>query len=1165
MKNFFISLIVCFGLVQIQAQNNATAQVTVETANWPATLANLNTAQITSGVLIDKVSDFSNLMNFNVGTTNLSDATHFKQALSELYRASDNSRFISTEELQNRSAAATPNTIDVGIINTTLQKLHFNPDNPSSGGLLVQSGVFVPIANRPAFVTKKLVMASPLTTMATGNSITFNFRDELIFNNATTGIKNLTVDFDQSGSNIPIISNGVFVLSTKKVNYTATEYKVLKFVFTFTDNSTTTTFAKLFINYVDPSVTRSFAASPCDEPLREQSVFTSLLPYQGYNENYPVFGKIETTVFYHTNGGNTLKKMLKPIIVVDGFDPKDTRKAQDCDCERDQNPNPKENCRLRNTVTTVTWNSIFPTITTVFNPEKHESLEDLMGYSVSPIQKSNLITELRSKGYDVILVNNPTYSIVNPLQPTIQVFIPPTIFPITPPRWETRENRRTIDGGADYIERNAMTLVSYMQSLKNTVLQNGSSEKLVLIGPSMGGQITRYALAYMEKKFAETSLPIWKHDARLWVSVDSPHLGANIPMGAQASIWFLGKKLYNDDAKAIFDEKLNSVAGKQQILYQFQNSLDTGSSDGQGNGGHPDYAPFFTTYYNNLNSNGVAGSNGYPVTTATFRKIALVNGSLSGRKDGAEGQEFYHETGYLRTNWAGFLASTFAGGAIVGGLFALLGNDTKITGLNLNLKFCSGYGQNVNVFRGDGIFQKIGLQNFYIQHPSYSLYIPNNDMRGSFDVAPGGYLKTAKLIKDDVEKGLSDAGLKYDLISYIENHSFIPTFSALGHLQPNQNWANPLNYNLKCATSNLTPFDSYFGNENNTEHVSFTKEAANWLYEELAGNPQAPYFPIQANVLTGDNIICENQQKTYTIAEICKVPSPVKYNDQNGNPVNGWSVTGNLQIVSSTPYTVTVMGTSNSPSEGKIIATFQNRQKIEKPVHIGAPSVSTIKIGDTYDWVSTYSGSIGIGVAPDSTVTSYIWSVAYDPLDFPVTCPAVNPRKAKFLGGTTVGYVNSLATTSPNASIDYGNCVGTYIVTCTAINACGSTAYIPKETTVGPPSSNPCVYPKTGFKLSIAPNPVKDGQINVVLSKTIDMVPCNYLNNGNKKALKLNPIEEVIENKALIYDLFGNLVYTKTFNKDEFTLTDINLKCGHYILNVFTSKGESSKQVIIVE
>jgi Putative serine esterase (DUF676) len=1163
MKNFFISLIVCFALSQMQAQNNATAQVIVETANWPATLANLNTTQITSGVLIDKVSDFSNLMNFNVGNTNLSDDTHFKQALSELYRASDNSRFITTEELKNRSAAATPNTIDVAIINTSLQKLHFNPDNPSSGGLLVQNGVFVPIANRPAFVTKKLVMASPLTTMATGSSITFNFRDELIFNNATTGIKNLTVDFDQSGSNIPIISNGVFVLSTKTVNYSATEYKVLKFVFTFTDNSTTTTFAKLFINYVDPSVTRSFASSPCDELLREQSIFTSQLPYQGYTESYPVFGKIETTVFYHTNGGNTLKKMLKPIIVVDGFDPKDSRKAQDCDCERDQNPNPKENCRIKNSDTTTTWNSIFfPTVSTVFNPVKHESLEDLMGYDVflpnGDKTNLNLITELRSKGYDVILVNNPTYSIVNPLQPTIQVFIPPTFFPYTPGRWETRPNIRTIDGGADYIERNAMTLVSYMQSLKNTVLQNGSSEKLVLIGPSMGGQITRYALAYMEKKFAETSLPIWKHDARLWVSVDSPHLGANIPVGAQASIWFLGDKLYNDDAKASFNEKLNSVAGKQQIISQFQNILDT-SSDGQGNGGNANNSPFFNVYYNNLNSNGVTGSNGYPVTTPTFRKIAMINGSLTGKNDSSAGQEFYHEWGYFRTNWLGFF-----GGPVVGGLFSLLGNNTTITVLNLNLKFNGSYGQNTNVFRGDGQVFDIGLSHWFIQHPSYSLMLNNYDIRGSLDVVPGGYFKTAKIIKDQVEKGLDDAGAHHDLISYVENHSFIPSFSSLGHLQPYQDWGNPLNFNLTCSSNRLTPFDSYFGNENNTEHVAFTKDAAEWLYKELAGNPQAPWFPIQTNLLTGDNVICENQPKTYTIADICKVPSPVKYNDQNGNPVNGWSVTGNLQIVSSTPYTVTVMGTSNSPSEGKIIATFQNTQKIEKSVHIGAPSVSNIRIGGTFDWVSTYSGSIGIGVVPDPTATSYIWSVAYDPIDSPVTCPAVNPRKAKFLGGTTVGYVNSLATTSPNASIDYGNCVGSYIVTCTAVNACGSTAYIQKETTVGPPSANPCIY-KTGLKLSIAPNPIKDGQINVVLSKTIDMMPCNYLNNGNKQALKINPIEEVIENKALIYDLFGNLVYSKTFNTDEFTLTDINLKRGHYILNVFTSKGESSKQIIIVE
>src|SRR5476651_70080 len=83
-----------------------------------------------------------------------------------------------------------------------------------------------------------------------------------------------------------------------------------------------------------------------------------------------------------------------------------------------------------------------------------------------------------------------------------------------------------IDGGADYIQRNAYTLVKIIQDINSKLVASGSSEKLVVVGPSMGGLISRYALTYMEQHSLD-------HNTRLWVSFDSPHLGANIPIGDQ--------------------------------------------------------------------------------------------------------------------------------------------------------------------------------------------------------------------------------------------------------------------------------------------------------------------------------------------------------------------------------------------------------------------------------------------------------------------------------------------------------------------------------------------------------------------------------------------------------------------------------------------------------
>ena len=1010
------------------------------------------------------------------------------------------------------------------------------------------NGKFVPIAGRSAFLSRKILLATPLREMATGASVTYRFSNALIYNNATTAIKSLVVYFNDT-TPISIINNGILILPTKIVNYDTSGIKTLKFVATFTDDTTITTVGYHYFAYSPISTNPSLAASsiPCTDNLKDRGIYKSTIDFQGYDENVGYYGKFDYTVFYHQKNldgtiNTTQKRIVKPIIIIDGFDPGDKRKTTDCDCEQDTS---EGGCFQKNSENGV------------FNPTSHESIEDNMQYNdvntSGDLEPKNLITKLRDEGYDVVILNIPKY--------------------YTSAMGSSIENK-LIDGGADYVERNGRALASYIKSTKLALTLNGSTEGLVIMGPSMGGLISRYALAYMEKKFVETNDVSWKHNTRLWVSFDSPHLGANIPLGAQANIWFFGEKLRNSKAEEKFNNELNSTAGKQMIIGQFQHFLNT-MNNGTGN---PNNSPFFNQFYSNLNSNGVAGSGGFPESIpGTFRKIAIVNGSLDGSKNGIESGEFLNIRGFKDpTITEGIIAGAVAGsvlpfvgtfsGAVFGGLLGA--TNANVTVLRVRDKFFPAYGQTDDIFNGDGQNFDIGWNHWNINHKWYNFKGANNDIRGSLDIVPAGTFTTAKILKEEIVSGLDKAGMSNEVRgTYIETHSFIPTFSSLGHLSPGQNWSNPLNVNLACPLNKLTPFDSYFGISSNSGHITLTKEMVTWLLKELAGNPQAPWFPIQANLLTGENVICQNQPKTYSIADICKVPSPVKYNDQNGNPVNGWSVTGNLQIVSSTPYTVTVQGTSNAASEGKIIATFHSfvgGQKIEKIVHIGAPSVSNLRIGGTFDWVSTYSGSIGVGVVPDPTATSYIWSVSYDPIDSPVTCPAINPRKAKFLGGTTVGYVNSLATTSPNVSIDYGNCVGSYMLTCTAVNACGGTAYIQKETTVGPPSANPCIY-KTGLKLSIAPNPIKDGQINVILSKTIDMMPCNYLNNGNKQIVQLSNKDEIIENKALIYDLFGNLVYSKMFNTDEFTLTDINLKRGHYILNVFTSKGESSKQVIIVE
>lgn len=614
----------------------STLQITDVPYNWTNMLANLPISQITSGVLLNKITDFANLTNFNTTEKNLSDAQHFNQALSELYKASDQIRFVSTTTLASRTAYSTnTNSVDVGVINTLFHRLNFNEDNVTLTGLTYTNNQYAVVAGKPSFVSKKILVASPLKDFVTGSSINFNFSDTFIFNNTTTLIKKLTIKFDENATNTPItiINNSAFMLSTKNIIYVTSGYKTLQFTTTFSDNTTITTYAKIYVTVTSPTTTLQSVNSTnnlCTDTLRDRGVFTATetdksTAFQGYDETYAFKGMIEYTVFYSYS--NNARQMLKPIIIVDGFDPNDKRKVQDCDCQNDPT------CYIANSVISVNF-STNPIVQVTYNPAKHVSIVDSMDYpdgTIDPVTGlpgvSNFMRDLRTLGYDVIVINQPTYQITNPVQPTMQVWVPTRLFPtFVAGHWETRPNLRKVDGGADYIERNAYTLASfiknYVKPLQNSV---GSTQQLVLIGPSMGGQITRYALAYMEKKFAQTGDINWKHNARLWVSVDSPHLGANIPVGAQANIWFMADPTKMDkwQARDSYAE-LNSVAGKQQSISNFEHARTTPARNLLN-------SPFYSNYYNNVNANGVAGSKGYPVSVpSTFRKIAMTNGSLTG-------------------------------------------------------------------------------------------------------------------------------------------------------------------------------------------------------------------------------------------------------------------------------------------------------------------------------------------------------------------------------------------------------------------------------------------------------------------------------------------------------------------------------------------------------
>jgi len=99
MKKIILFMFVVINSLQIQAQltnGNFTTEVDER-------LKNLNKAPITSNILIDRVFQVAGIPAFNQGTRiDTSSYVHFKQAWSELYRASYSKNFASISQFKQQ-------------------------------------------------------------------------------------------------------------------------------------------------------------------------------------------------------------------------------------------------------------------------------------------------------------------------------------------------------------------------------------------------------------------------------------------------------------------------------------------------------------------------------------------------------------------------------------------------------------------------------------------------------------------------------------------------------------------------------------------------------------------------------------------------------------------------------------------------------------------------------------------------------------------------------------------------------------------------------------------------------------------------------------------------------------------------------------------------------
>jgi len=222
-------------------------------------------------------------------------------------------------------------------------------------------------------------------------------------------------------------------------------------------------------------------------------------------------------------------------------------------------------------------------IVDAFDPDDSNDISDLYGFLTYNTPPQNYLDELRDTGVDIIILNFPTYV--------------------------RAADGATINGGADYLERNGLILVNLIETINASKV---GDQEMIVVGPSMGGLVSRYALTYMEQNTMD-------HKAGLWISFDSPHYGANIPISFQYAVNYVAEMSADADMIEMRDVQLNSPAAKQMLLDHYKSHLQSGSEYLQDLTKQlPIPHDFRNTFMTELNSLG------FPLET---RNIAISNGS----------------------------------------------------------------------------------------------------------------------------------------------------------------------------------------------------------------------------------------------------------------------------------------------------------------------------------------------------------------------------------------------------------------------------------------------------------------------------------------------------------------------------------------------------------
>jgi len=555
--------------------------------------------------------------------------------------------------------------------------------------------------------------------------------------------------------------------------------------------------------------------------------------------------------------------------------------------------------------------------------------------------------------------------------------------------------------GADDIVRNAAVVREVINRVNANKVLDGRfgniRQQNVVMGLSMGGLCARYALADMTKNF-----PGMPTEARLLITHDSPHRGANVPLGLQYLLRMVGgAQLFGSGILDVFPNYneaiglLNAPATQQLLTYRSltHNSFANNSFLG-------------TTYRNMITFNAGDPQPAYRfISTSLGNECArpVYNPYTQLLNIGLDGFIFYFPLVSYRLRT---IAEVYA--------LPATGSTSKIARFKLSSKF--------------KLFGFITISKDYYDNTAYA---PGSHL--AIDGVPGAVSPFASVTVPSFNFLFPIPGV-FGFLGYVSantsgtpgDFTFVSTASALD-ASPyttavfSEKYVNGVNQNFPSASQTFIAQETTSNNPSTTNnvHIRFTARNSRWLFNEMENLPNLENCSAECSnpyYIEGVNSFCNTA--TYSVPGL-----------QRGGNVN-WNVTpsGIVNIAQANNIvTLTKVNSGNITLSATITNSCNSTPiTITKVISVGSPVTIASSIngcnGEYQIW--------NLSASPTTNGSNWNWSVSYLGNNSQITIysPTSPSTLVSVKGGGTVrlNYTDACGVAKSDGVTVYSTCYSSF-------------------------------------------------------------------------------------------------------------------------------------------